>query len=124
MTNEEFIGANWSITITVVLCAIASYWCWVGAMRGMLAHRVGRVVLSCGITTITLGFATSLAFDYFAAASISRIGLWVTAVGLSWSAITGIRAGLAMRDTDARLDRLEDVLRARDEDRQGDPDGG
>jgi hypothetical protein len=110
MTNAEFIQSNWSITITVVLCSIAAYWCWVGAMKGMLAHRVGRVVLSCGITTITIGFATSLVFDYYAASSISRVGLWVTAVGLSWSAITGIRAGRVMREADDRLDRLEEVI--------------
>jgi hypothetical protein len=112
MSNAEFIQSEWSITITVVLCAVASYWCWVGAMRGMLAHRIGRVVLSCGVTTITLGFAALLFFDYFAAASISRVGLWVTAVGLSWSAITGIRAGNKMREADERLDRLEEVIEA------------
>lgn len=112
MTNTEFIQSNWSITITVVLCVIASYWCWVGAMKGMLAHRIPRVVLSCGISVITLGFASSLFFDYFAAASISRIGLWITAIGLAWSAITGIRAGNTMRDADERLDRLEEVIEA------------
>jgi hypothetical protein len=110
MTNTEFIQSTWSITITVVLCVIASYWCWVGAMRGLLAHRIGRVVLSCGVSAITLGFALSLFFDYYAAASISRVGLWVTAVGLSWSSITGIRAGRMMREADERLDRLEEVI--------------
>ena len=119
MTNAEFIGAEWSITITVVLCTIASYWCWVGAMRGLLAHRVGRVVLSCGVTTITLGFGLSLVFDYYASASISRVGLWVTAVGLTWSAVTGIRAGRQMREADERLDRLEEVI-----DNLGGDDGG
>lgn len=112
VSNAEFIASKWSITITVILCVFASYWCWVGAMKGMLAHRVGRVVLSCGISTITIGFALLLFWDYYAAASISRVGLWVTAIGLSWSAITGIRAGRTMQEADERLDRLEEVIEA------------
>jgi len=119
MTNQTFISANWSITITVVLCGIATYWCWVGALKGLLAHRVPRVVLSMGITTITAGFSALLVFDYYAAASISRIGLWVTAVGLSWSAITGIRAGQQMRADAERLDRLEEVIEKIHPGRQG-----
>ena len=123
MTNAEFIASNWSIGLTVTLAWFATYWCWVGAMRGQLQHRVARTVLSCGITTIAAGFTALFVWDYDDAASVSRVGLWVLCVGLAWSAISGIRAGQQMQSDARRLDRLENVIDKLPGANAGDGDG-
>lgn len=121
VTGSDFISAHWSITLTVILSAIATYWVAYGAMRGMLAHRVPRVVLAMGFLSVTIGFALLLILDYSSASTISRVGYWVLCIGASWSATTGIKAGERMKTDSSRLEHIEDVLSAMEKrDTEGD----
>lgn len=97
-SDHGFPFAQSDITqwVGLVLWAVAAFWGWMGATRGMAKHLVPRVVLTIGATGLAVSYAVDLiggpeAFE--TALNMRRGWGWIVAIGISWAAITGIQAG-------------------------------
>ena len=95
----DFVTNQLNQVLSFVLWGVAAALAWYGARRGMPRHLVPRVVLAMGVSGLALTYLADIVLgpEYFADILNFRRGFgWVVAVGIGWSAWTGIKAGQEM----------------------------
>lgn len=102
--GEAFTTDHLNQALSLALWGVAAALAWYGARRGMPKHLVPRVVLAMGTTGLAISYLADLILgdEYFIDILNFRRGFgWVVAVGIAWSAWTGIQAG---REMDRRVE--------------------
>lgn len=80
-------------TISFVAWSVAAFWMWKGALKGMVAHLVPRVVLACAVSLLAITYVFNFVHAEEVATNLRRPTGWAICVGLVWTSYTGIKAG-------------------------------